>query len=165
MKNIIVICLLLTGYVVTAQSIERQVIGSTGGTVAAGSVLITSTIGECAVTTLSGTLTLTQGYQQANDSALVSLSEIAIRATYSLFPNPTSGISTLEITTKKLNTSMNIEVYSLAGKLISTQGILITAGTKSAIELNLTSQANGVYLVTIKEAQAKSSKTIKVIKW
>jgi hypothetical protein len=148
---------------VTAQSIERQVIGSTGGTSSSGTVIVTATAGECAVTTYTGSLILTQGYQQASFQQ-VSVKEIVINATYSLFPNPTTGLSKLEIITKNMSTSARIEIYSADGKLISSQEVSLVAGSKSIIQLDLTLQAKGVYLLQIKNSDSSLVKTLRIVK-
>lgn len=163
MKTIITIILFLGYNITSAQSIERAVIGSTGGTVTASTVIITSTVGEVAVASYSGTLTLTQGYQQSNSQS-VSVKEIIVKATFSLFPNPTTQNAKLEIITENASASAKIELYSSRGKLISSQVINLIAGIKSTTKINLSSQAAGVYFVKIKDSQSKLSKTLRVIK-
>jgi len=155
--------LLISGYNLAAQSIERQVIGCAGGTATVGSVIVTSTVGEVAVETLSGTLILTQGYQQASTQP-VSVKEISVKAIFSIYPNPTTNNSILEITAENTNTSTTVELYSPNGKLISSQEIDLVAGSKSTTTLNLSSQAAGVYYIKIRDSQAKLSKTIRLIK-
>jgi hypothetical protein len=52
-------------FIMNAQSIERQVIGSAGTTLSNGTISIDFTVGELAVTTITdGTTTLTQGFHQ-----------------------------------------------------------------------------------------------------
>jgi hypothetical protein len=163
MKNILLIGLLISGYTITAQSIERQVIGSTGGTSSSGTVIVTATAGECIVTTYTGSLILTQGYQQTNSQS-VSVKEVFVNASFSLFPNPTTGLSKLEITTKNLSTSARIEIYSAAGKLISSQEVSLIADSKSITLLDLTLQAKGVYLLQIKNSDSSLAKTLRIVK-
>ena len=54
MKRIISIFLSLIPIVLFAQSIERQVIGSTGGFIAESTVQVSSTVGEAVIATDSG---------------------------------------------------------------------------------------------------------------
>lgn len=68
MKQIlsIITILFLTTFFVNAQTIERQVIGSSGTTLSNANVTVEFTVGEIAITTISnGTTTLSQGFQQA----------------------------------------------------------------------------------------------------
>lgn len=66
MKYIIIALLLFTS-VSFSQSIERQVIGSSGNTLSNGTVSLDFTVGELAVTTITdGSVVLTQGFHQAN---------------------------------------------------------------------------------------------------
>lgn len=163
MKLILITTLCFATLFSQAQSIERQVIGSTGGTASGGTIIVTSTVGETAIATLSGSLTLTQGYQQES-SQPVSVEEIIVKANFSLYPNPTTGNSKLEITTENVSTSARIELYSADGKLISSQAIKLVAGSKSTTELNLSKQTAGAYFVKIIDSQAKLSKILRIIK-
>lgn len=164
MKTILLTLIFGTTISISAQSIERQVLGSTGGTFSSSSITVTSTVGETAVATFSGSLTLTQGYQQADTNNSTSIHEITVKASYSLYPNPTTGKSNLAITTENSNAEIQILIYSAAGKLISTGNQSLIAGTTSRVELDLSIQAAGVYFIKIKDANNHISKTLRVIK-
>lgn len=147
-----------------AQSLERQVLGSTGGTASAGSVIVTSTVGEMAVTTAtSSSIILSEGYQQSS-SSIVSIDELTIQADYKLFPNPTTNIATLAITTENVNSTATVQVYSLMGQLISTQYLSLSSGVESTLQLDVSNQAAGAYFVKITDSSSALSKTIRLIK-
>ncbi len=64
--TIIIFALLLSNLLEGQVTISRQVIGSTGGTAAGTSIILTSTVGEANIQTLFsvGNIILTQGFQQ-----------------------------------------------------------------------------------------------------
>jgi len=78
-----------------AQSIERQVIGSSGNTLSNASASINFTVGELVVTTITdgSTVTLTQGFHQGVIQLSINLSAVAYLQGASL--NPNSGEETL----------------------------------------------------------------------
>ena len=165
MKIIITILILIGTLNLNAQSIQKQVIGSTGGTANSASIILTSTTGEVAVKIASsGTIVLTQGFQQATDSGSVSIKEIQVTANYKLYPNPTTNGAKLEITTLNLDAEVSILLYSKEGKLLSTQKLNLTSGVKSSANIDLNGKAKGVYFVKIFDSKSKLSKTLRVVK-
>ena len=164
MKKIILIIAITGSSSLFAQNIERQVIGSTGGTASSGTIIVTSTVGETAITTeTSSSLILTQGFQQANASS-TSIEEITAKANYSLFPNPTTDIATLKITAENLNSSATVKIFSIAGKLISTQSLSLSSGVESTLQLDISNRAAGAYIVRITDSSSNLSKTRRLIK-
>ncbi|MGB1041748.1 MAG: T9SS type A sorting domain-containing protein, partial [Flavobacteriales bacterium] len=141
MKTILTLILTTTTLCLSAQTIERQVIGSLGNTSTTAGVTITSTLGEVAVATKTSTnIMLTEGYQQANDSNSVSIAEIANIPKLKLYPNPTTNTAKLEITAN-FNSATTIAVYSLDGKLISSNSLALTSGIESSIQIDVSNQA------------------------
>ena len=163
MKTILTTLAILGTMSLSAQTIEKQVIGATGGTATAGTVIVTATVGEVSVKTLSGTLTLTQGYQQGSTGP-VSVEEIKVDANYKLYPNPTTNGAKLEITTLNLDADASILLYSKEGKLLSTQKVILTSGVKSTVTIDLKSKEKGVYFVKILDSKSEISKTLRVVK-
>lgn len=147
-----------------AQSIERQVIGSTGGTASAGNIEVSSTTGEIAVSTqTSPSIILTEGYHQANDTNLVSVTEIESITEMKLYPNPTRTSSFLQISANTDNL-VSVSVYSAQGKLVSNKSFQLSAGKQSTIELDITTQASGVYFVKINGENSRFNKTVRLVK-
>ena len=164
MKIFITLILISTTSCFSAQSIERQVIGSLGNTSTALGITVTSTVGEVAVATKTSTnIMLTEGYQQANDSSSVSIAEIANIAKLKLYPNPTINSAKLEITTN-FNSATTIAVYSSDGKLISSNSIALTSGVESSIQLDVSNQASGVYLIRIIGENNSFLETMRLVK-
>ena len=87
MKKILLVALLITT-ISYGQSIERQVIGSSGQTLSNGSTSIDFTVGELAVTTITdGATALTQGFHQGEIKLLINLSAVAYLQGAALSPN------------------------------------------------------------------------------
>ena len=164
MKRILTIITLFGTFSLSAQSIERQVIGSTGGTAITGSIIVTSTAGEVAVSTSStSSIVQTQGYQQAIDSNSVFIKEIENVAKMKLYPNPTTNSAKLEITAN-FNSATTIVVYSSDGKLINSNSIALTSGVESSIQLDVSNQASGVYMIRIIGEDSSFLETMRLVK-
>jgi dienelactone hydrolase len=78
----------------------------------------------------------------------------------SLYPNPSSGISALNITLQQ-GSRVNIQVLDNRGSVLQQRGILLPAGS-SSIPLDLSSYADGVYTISIQYNGER--KTLKLIK-
>ena len=164
MKTVLTLILTTITINLSAQSIERQVIGSTGGTATTGSIIVTSTIGEVAVSTSStASIIQTQGYQQAADSSSVSIAEIENIAKMRLYPNPTTNSAKLEITSN-FNSATTIAVYSMDGKLISSNSLALQSGIESSIQLDVSSQASGIYMIRIIGEDKSFLETMRLVK-
>ncbi|MBQ4820677.1 hemagglutinin protein [Aquimarina sp. MMG016] len=73
---------------IEAQTIERQVIGSSGTTISDGSVTLDFTVGELAVTTITdGATILTQGFHQENVQVSIKVNPIVFLQGAAINPN------------------------------------------------------------------------------
>ena len=163
MKIFITLLLCTTSILSFSQSIERQVIGSTGETSITSSFIVTSTVGEVAIATLASSSTiLTQGYQQAIIGNSISVNEIENITKMTLCPNPTTNNSKLEITAEK-SSQVTVAIYSAQGKLIENNTLELEPGIQSSVQLNVANQDSGVYFVRITEGN-KNMKTLRLIK-
>lgn len=164
MKTTITLILLSGVFSLSAQTIERQVIGSMGGTSVSGNIIVTSTAGEVAVATKSSaSILLTEGYQQANDTNSVSISEIENIAKMKLYPNPTTNSAKLEITAN-FNSATTIAVFSMDGKLINNQSLPLISGVESSVEIDVSAQASGIYMVRIFGENNSFLETMRLVK-
>jgi hypothetical protein len=93
-------------------------------------------------------------------NCFVGISENTQEASLIVYPNPTTGITTVDVEIS-LNTESKIEIYNLSGSLIQSEKLILTSGdTKKQIDIsNLT---NGIYL--LKVSANNEYKTIKVVK-
>jgi alpha-glucosidase len=93
-------------------------------------------------------------------NCFVGISENTQEASLIVYPNPTTGITTVDVEIS-LNTESKIEIYNLSGSLVQSEKLILTSGdTKKQIDIsNLT---NGIYL--LKVSANNEYKTIKVVK-
>lgn len=115
MKHIFLIPIIaLSAMTASAQSIERQVIASGGGSFS-GSVLVDWTIGETVVATATtGSVILTQGFQQPPSASLNTKTPDA--AGIKAWPNPSPGMVTLSW--EQMPGDAAIQLYNATGALV-----------------------------------------------
>ncbi|MGB1039668.1 MAG: T9SS type A sorting domain-containing protein [Flavobacteriales bacterium] len=166
MRTLLIIGLILGGLAAQAQTIERQVIGSLGGISSGGTYSVDCTVGETVIDTFSsGSILLYQGYHHVNDSNKVaSIKEIPLVANYVLFPNPTLDKATLRIIGASKETNLTITVFSLTGKLISTQTLGVSSTNQSEAKLDISHQSAGVYFVKITDSNSTYSQSLRLVK-
>jgi len=78
------------------------------------------------------------------------------KTTVSAFPNPTTGLFSLELNT--ISEKAMIEIYSVTGVLVKKQAVM--AGKT---DINIQNQATGLYFVYLKEGE-KAIKVAKIVK-
>lgn len=79
----------------------------------------------------------------------------------SLFPNPTSDLTTLKIETQK-SLNLNVVIYDITGKVVLTPITNYTlAGGENKITINTSELNNGVYFVTLSTISGKE--TVKLV--
>ncbi len=166
MKNLIITLLFILPLISQAQlSLERQVIGATGNYSTAGTISLSATVGEPVVTTaVSGTLTLTQGFQQAETSFSDGVDDLhQWLVDYSLYPNPTQDQLILELNTE-VPMQLDLEVYDVLGRSV---GISVEDWQVKGVDektLDLKNLAVGAYLLVLKDHDGKVLHTFKVEK-
>lgn len=166
MKNLIITLLFILPLISQAQlSLERQVIGATGNYSTAGTISLSATVGEPVVTTaVSGTLTLTQGFQQAETSFSDGVDDLhQWLVDYSLYPNPTQDQLILELTTE-VPMQLDLEVYDVLGRSV---GISVEDWQVKGVEkitLSLQDLASGAYFLVLKDQTGEIVKSFKLEK-
>ena len=166
MKTLLIIGLILGGFITQAQTIERQVIGSMGGIISGGNYSVDCTVGETVIDTFSsGSILLYQGYHHVNDSNKVaSIKEITWSASYQLFPNPTRNQATLRISGASAATNLDVQVFSITGKLISTHKLNVNKSLQSELKIDVSNQSAGVYLIKVTDPNSNYSQSLRLIK-
>ncbi len=125
------------------QSIERSVIGSSGGSFSNSNLNVQWTIGETVVSTLSaGSILLTQGFHQynSNSSSIVSI----LHSNIEVYPNPTENLLHF-----KMNNSIEmaeITMTDINGKTVKTE----LWNTMDSHTIDISNLAPGVYHANIK---------------
>lgn len=167
MRTLLSLSLILISFYGQAQSIQKQVIGSLGGISSGGSYLVNCTVGEAVIDTFSsGSILLYQGYHHVTDSNRnTSLKETtALTINYLLYPNPTRGKATLKFTGASSPTRLEIQVYTLAGKLVSTEQVDIGNSSITTSNIDVGNESAGVYILRITDTQSNYSTSLRLVK-
>ncbi|MEN8118486.1 MAG: T9SS type A sorting domain-containing protein [Bacteroidota bacterium] len=154
MKNTLLIVLLFTGSIISAQ----EVISTAGKTQTASGYEISWTIGEPVIETVTdGTNTLTQGFHQSKLTVTAinefPVSEIGLK----VYPNPTENF--VHIQFSELIEDVHYALYNNAGSLIENNTI---RSTKT--KLNLKQYVSGQYILKLTRDTNQPLQTFKIIK-
>lgn len=91
-----------------------------------------------------------------------SAKELESAATAQVYPNPTSGEFTIELSAST-DSNVSMTISSLLGNVVSSKNIALTAGN-NVINENISSLSNGVYVVTLVNSTTGEVITKKLIK-
>lgn len=166
-KYILILALALLFYKGYSQvSLSNVVIGSTGNFASTTSYNYSATTGEAVVTTLSGSIVLTQGFHQTlNNSTTTFVEQQYADANFSVhvYPNPTSNNISIEITTDK-NVDLYIEVVDMLGKVCGKIKQVNQFTGQSTYQCELSGYSSGLYFVKVSSKEVQYNKTIRVQK-
>lgn len=163
MKKLLFIALSIVPFCLFSQvSLERQVIASGGGFQQSGNIQLSSTIGEAViVTATSGSIILTQGFQQTQ-TEIVGIEIPEFNVDVLAYPNPTGHSVTLEISA--LNSmDIYVEVMDVLGRRVIPID-KITVQNKATEEYDFSKLAAGNYLISLKSSNKRLLTTIKIQK-
>jgi hypothetical protein len=113
--------LIIVGFYATvySQSISHQVIASAGNSVTNGNMNLSYTVGEVAVTTISGNnYILTQGFHQPEHTVSSMLeSEKTVIGSFAVYPNPAGGEVYFGYEFPQPG-NVSVALYDVSGKLV-----------------------------------------------
>lgn len=155
--------LVLTAGVSLAQTLSPTVIGSAGETTYGGSISLSWTVGEIAITTVSsaGNI-LTQGFHQPENGITIGIADPDKLISINAFPNPISENLTLAFSAEKSGNFI-VEITDALGKLVKTSSIYVGNG-QTQHSISMSTFAPGAYLVKISTANGDFAKAIKLTK-
>lgn len=164
MKNIIIIiCGLFVISNVSAQSIERQLVGVSGGYYKTTNVEILFSVGEAVINSFSsGTIILSQGFQQGSNNT-ISTQELVVNKDFSFYPNPVNSTLFLNFKNSKTDLDLEISVYNMSGLLVFQQTEEVFQGAEQILSLDLSKLSVGNYFVRLVESGGAQS-SIKIVK-
>ena len=164
-KHLLFALFTMLSAIVCAQSTERQVVATAGGTYLdnINNFEMDYTIGEPAITTISNaSVILTQGFQQPF-FLMTSVPETVENSSgLNIYPNPV--VDQLHIVIEKPAAgAYNLMLYDMLGQML--QDKIVTAGKNTPLNtgINLNQYATGNYFVRIMH-ENKEVKTLKIIK-
>ena len=154
MKKLLFVLLIpVIGY---SQTISKQVIGVAGRTQSNSNFKVSWTTGEPVVGLMTaGGNQLGNGYYPAMDIKALSIEDNTLAIEFKVYPNPTSQL--LYVSHPEFN-NFKIQISNLNSKLIYSGSI------DKEIPLDVSSHAQGMYLVTIEDTVTHKKNTYKIIK-
>ena len=144
----------------SAQTIDRQLIGNAGGSLSAGNIELSYSVGEAVIQSFTtGSIIVSQGFQQPNSGAgsNTSVSDFSLDDQFSFYPNPVNSTLFLKFKSGSDNLDLAIRVYDLKGVLILQQNEIMNQGAQRIIELNLGRLSTGNYFLQITDSGGKQS--------
>lgn len=157
MRTILFISLMilsLTG--IQAQTLSRQVIGTTGS----ANPQLSYTVGETVVqTAISGSFVLTQGFQQPDQLAVNNQPGFKVDVSYKLYPNPSHDWMILELNSDQY-IEVKLDIIDMAGRSVQNDIDMKGTGTHQK-KFDVSDFASGSYLMRIKSVDGKFIKTLK----
>lgn len=141
---------------VLSQSIERNIINSSGGTQTQGEIILSSSIGEVVIGALQSPdngVFVSSGYFPALELGSLNIDEFKDEE-ISIYPNPF---------TEKISINSNLEDYRIS--VINMQGVTIFTARKNLTnEYILSRLQTGVYILQIQEDKTHKKFHFKLIK-
>lgn len=146
-----------------AQTLDRQVIASSGQYFENSNFNVQATIGETVIPTLtSGNVILTQGFQQPDSTVTVNVENTLVSLGFSLFPNPTATQFSLYLKSDKAITIV-MQLFDLQGKEI-TQAKTVSFQNTFTEVFDIQQLAAGQYTLRLQDKTGKMLKSINVQK-
>lgn len=106
-------------------------------------------------------LNCTQDKMIPKSETFVSVKELALSSEFSLFPNPSYGITTILIPENSFKKHVAIQVTDLLGKEVYNQNTGMSFGL---IQINLNHLDNGTYFMTVSDGGAKATKKLVIVR-
>ena len=148
-----------------AQTLERQVIGSSGHFSTAGWCSLSSTTGEAMIIKLSSSSNiLTQGFQQPQTFG-VGINEYSIgNGEIQIFPNPAIDKINIQIRCLLPNNNQLITFFDLLGQKIKLPFESAYTGNQAFFIYDLKTLPPATYFISITNDNSKSKNTFKFTK-
>jgi len=153
--------LLLGSHILGAQSLDLFVVASAGDNYNKNNLSLTTTLGEWMTETLSSeNYILTQGFQQSRLTLDTWLEDTYIEWEVKVFPNPVEEILHIKLY-GDYQGRIKIELFDMKGRKIMVNLIEKPINNMSH-QLDLTSFANGFYLLKISTNDLKYNKITRI---
>ncbi|MEQ9231155.1 MAG: T9SS type A sorting domain-containing protein [Cyclobacteriaceae bacterium] len=139
----------------TYLSHSQEAISASGGNYFSSQVSLEFTVGELVISTVGNSqVTITQGFHQSFSEAMEVLQVADVALEMELFPNPTSSMVSIHI--KNFEEEVFFQLFNLQGQQVMS-GKFNTSG-----QLDLTTQAKGLYQLLLTNKEAKLLNTFKI---
>ncbi len=158
MKTALTFLLLITIRIVTAQSIDKQVIASGGETINNANHSLTFTIGESIIGKIENGAIINQGFLAgAASGSTLAVDEQLLSTAIKVYPNPVADHLSIDL--NDIAGETKIVIYNSTGQLIKTEKL-----STQNNNIDLSQLQSGLYLVNLHFSDYKTIKTFKIIK-
>lgn len=163
----LLLSLFLAMFLVTqleAQSISKQVIGSSGQSITSGTHTINFTVGESIVGVLENGESIGQGFWAAVASdATLSVETFVNNNTeesINIYPNPASDVIQIKFKLKSA-TDYQARLFDVSGKEIYNLNKITEAQIK---HIRISHLSSGMYILNVKDNKSDYNKSFKILK-
>ena len=136
-----------------AQSLERQVVASSGATFNQGAYTLDFTFGEMMATTFEHRDELCQGFQQAW-AVITAIGSVPTEMDIKVYPNPTIDILHVEVSAKT-----DLQILDLHGRVV--MSLHLAAGNEM---IDVTELPAGTYIIRCMDMENRKESTFKMVK-
>jgi len=158
MKNMIFFKLLFCVGICSAQSIEKNLIASAGGTLTTSAMLLDYSIGEPLVAKIENGTTIDQGFLAlVSEENTLSNLDLDFSEDVILYPNPVSDFVNIELGGN--DSEYILKIFSIEGKLVKQISKL-----QDSSRIDLQELKTGIYIVQIYAKENGKNKTFKIQK-
>lgn len=162
MKTVLILmCLLSAAFHIQAQTISKQVFGSSGESLSNGSHTINFTVGEPIVGMIQNGVTIHQGFwTELFSDGTLSVSTLTTEDSITVFPNPVVNYLNFHFT-QNGTAHYKVALYDINGKIV------LQASLQSQLQssqLDISYLSNGMYLLTLESREINYQKSFKIIK-
>ena len=162
MKTVLILlCLLFGIFQIHAQTISKQVLGSSGQSLSNGTYTLNFTVGEPIVGMIQNGETIHQGFwAELFSDGTLSVSKVTNENSISVFPNPVINYLNFHF---KQNEAVNyvVNLYDINGKEVLKANL---QSQNQNSQLNISQLADGMYVLTIDSKETNYNQSIKIIK-
>lgn len=162
MKTLIICACLTVSFIqFQAQTISKQVLGTSGEFLSNGTHTINFTVGEPIVGMVQNGSAIHQGFwsELFNDGTL-SVSTLTNEDTISVFPNPVVDYLSFHFK-QTVSANYNVKLFDINGKQVL--GTALQSQSQNS-QLDISQLSNGMYVLTIESKETNYLKSIKIIK-
>ena len=125
-----------------SQSVSKQLIAATGGTLSNENVSVSFATGEPMVGLLTAEgVQLSSGYYEALDLEALNIKDNTLKVEYRIYPNPTQDV--LYFDNLKAEGLLHIEIFDISGQKIIEQAV------KFQQAINVKVLPNGTYFLNV----------------
>ena len=160
-------CLCIPQLLHAQLKLDRYVIAASGNDTTVGSLNISYTVGELAaittVTSLNGSLILTQGFQQHDDILLDIDDDLKIILDYTIAPNPFKRYVNVKLSTDK-PIELELAIYNLLGQETPIPVQRQKVGGVWETQFDLDRVPEGYYMLALKNKDGAILRTFNIQK-